>query len=189
MSEWLRRWTRNPLGSAREGSNPFGVVFPPFPRKLPPDLSFNNIREVTGLDHLKNLEDLSLFHNHIDEIKGLDGCKKLNVLSLGRNRISDLKQINYLRKFPNLRCICLEHNKICSSDSYRQHTLAYLPHLTYLDYMLVDKKQVAHIQVESDNFCPDVFSPNSPLNCWICSGLSRTGSFCCLGGPEHHDTM
>ena len=27
MSEWLRRWTRNPLGSAREGSNPFAVVF------------------------------------------------------------------------------------------------------------------------------------------------------------------
>ena len=27
MSEWLRRWTRNPLGSAREGSNPFGVGF------------------------------------------------------------------------------------------------------------------------------------------------------------------
>ena len=27
MSEWLRRWTRNPLGSARRGSNPLGVVF------------------------------------------------------------------------------------------------------------------------------------------------------------------
>ena len=27
VSEWLRRWTRNPLGSAREGSNPFGVAF------------------------------------------------------------------------------------------------------------------------------------------------------------------
>ena len=26
MSEWLRRWTRNPLGSARRGSNPLGVV-------------------------------------------------------------------------------------------------------------------------------------------------------------------
>ena len=25
VSEWLRRWTRNPLGSARKGSNPFGV--------------------------------------------------------------------------------------------------------------------------------------------------------------------
>ena len=23
--EWLRSWTRNPMGSARKGSNPFGV--------------------------------------------------------------------------------------------------------------------------------------------------------------------
>ena len=28
MSERLRRWTRNPLGSARRGSNPLGVAFP-----------------------------------------------------------------------------------------------------------------------------------------------------------------
>ena len=27
VSEWLRRWTRNPLGSARRGSNPLGVDF------------------------------------------------------------------------------------------------------------------------------------------------------------------
>ena len=27
VAEWLRRWTRNPLGSARVGSNPTGVVF------------------------------------------------------------------------------------------------------------------------------------------------------------------
>ena len=27
MSEWLRRWTRNPLGSARRGSNPLGVEY------------------------------------------------------------------------------------------------------------------------------------------------------------------
>ena len=26
VSEWLRRWTRHPLGSARRGSNPLGVV-------------------------------------------------------------------------------------------------------------------------------------------------------------------
>ena len=26
VSEWLRRWTRNPLGSARVGSNPAGVA-------------------------------------------------------------------------------------------------------------------------------------------------------------------
>ena len=27
VAEWLRRWTANPLCSAREGSNPFGVGF------------------------------------------------------------------------------------------------------------------------------------------------------------------
>lgn len=30
VAEWLRRWTRNPLGSARTGSNPVDceVIFP-----------------------------------------------------------------------------------------------------------------------------------------------------------------
>ena len=27
VSEWLRSWTRNPMGFARRGSNPLGVVF------------------------------------------------------------------------------------------------------------------------------------------------------------------
>ncbi|CAD7950959.1 unnamed protein product [Amoebophrya sp. A25] len=110
------------------------------------DLSFNNIREIQGLENLVNLEDVSLYNNHIEEISGLDNCKRLNVLSLGRNRISDLKQVNYLRRFGNLRCVCLEGNKICEADSYQQHVLAYLQHLVYLDYMLIDKKQVAQIQ-------------------------------------------
>ena len=29
MAEWLRRWTANPLGSARAGSNPADVDFLP----------------------------------------------------------------------------------------------------------------------------------------------------------------
>ena len=32
VSERLRRWTRNPLGSARRGSNPLAVAFPPIPQ-------------------------------------------------------------------------------------------------------------------------------------------------------------
>ena len=34
VSEWSRRWTRNPLGSARRGSNPLGVVLR---LRLPPN--------------------------------------------------------------------------------------------------------------------------------------------------------
>ncbi|CAE7266786.1 DRC3 [Symbiodinium sp. CCMP2456] len=111
------------------------------------DLSFNNIREIEGLDDLHELLDLSLYHNQIEEIKDrLDGCPKLNILSLGHNNMKDLKQIDYLRQFANLRCLCMEGNKVCNHDSYNQHVLAYLPHLKYLDYMLIDRKAVAQAQ-------------------------------------------
>jgi len=110
------------------------------------DLSFNNIREIENLQHLVNLTDLSLYHNQIEEIRGLDGCPNLNILSLGHNSIKDLKQIDYLRKFQNLRCVCLEGNKICQNDSYNQHVLAYLTNLKYLDYMLIDRRAVAQAQ-------------------------------------------
>jgi len=110
------------------------------------DLSFNNIREIENLDQLTSLTDLSLYHNQIEEIRGLDGCRNLNILSLGHNNIKDLKQIDYLRKFANLRCVCLEGNKICQNDSYNQHVLAYLTNLKYLDYMLIDRRAVAQAQ-------------------------------------------
>uniref|UniRef100_A0A7S2HKM0 Dynein regulatory complex subunit 3 n=1 Tax=Zooxanthella nutricula TaxID=1333877 RepID=A0A7S2HKM0_9DINO len=110
------------------------------------DLSFNNIREIEGLHDLHSLQDLSLYHNQIEEIRGLDGCPNLNILSLGHNNIKELKQIDNLRKFQNLRCVCLEGNKVCNNDSYNQHVLAYLPHLKYLDYMLIDRKAVTQAQ-------------------------------------------
>lgn len=106
------------------------------------DLSFNNIRQIEGLDGLSNLTDLSLYHNQIEEIKGLSGCPQLNILSLGHNNILELNQINNLRALKNLRCVCLEGNKVCLEDSYNQHVLAYLTDLKYLDYMLIDKKAV-----------------------------------------------
>mmetsp|Transcript_64416 Transcript_64416/g.153664 ORF Transcript_64416/g.153664 Transcript_64416/m.153664 type:complete len:573 (+) Transcript_64416:96-1814(+) len=110
------------------------------------DLSFNNIREIEGLEELSQLTDLSVYHNQIEEIKGLDGCPKLNILSLGHNQIKELKQVDYLRKFSNLRCVCLEGNAVCQQDSYNQHVLAYLTNLKYLDYMLIDRKAVAQAQ-------------------------------------------
>ena len=41
MAEWLRRWTANPMGSARVGSNPILVVLLR-PRPLPlPKVDFS----------------------------------------------------------------------------------------------------------------------------------------------------
>eukprot|EP00927_Polykrikos_kofoidii_P016932 TRINITY_DN17695_c0_g1_i2.p1 TRINITY_DN17695_c0_g1~~TRINITY_DN17695_c0_g1_i2.p1 ORF type:complete len:560 (-),score=155.00 TRINITY_DN17695_c0_g1_i2:125-1804(-) len=110
------------------------------------DLSFNNIREIEGLDKLTNLLDLSLYHNQIEEITNLDGCPNLNILSLGHNNITDIKQINYLRMFRNLRCLCLDGNKVCQHESYHQHVLAYLVDLKYLDYILIVKKDAQQAQ-------------------------------------------
>ena len=44
MSEWLRRWTRNPLGAAREGSNPFGVDISEISSSG--KISFKNLKRV-----------------------------------------------------------------------------------------------------------------------------------------------
>ncbi|CEM09070.1 unnamed protein product [Vitrella brassicaformis CCMP3155] len=107
------------------------------------DLSFNNIAKIQGLDNLCNLTDLSLYSNRITKVEGLSSCRKLNVLSLGRNHITELKQVDSLRSFSGLRCLCLEGNPICKEEHYQSHVLAFLSHLKYLDYMLVDKKKIA----------------------------------------------
>lgn len=62
-----------------------------------PDLSFNNIEAIEGLDTLVNLEDLSLFNNRISKIDSLDSLVKLQVLSLGNNQIGNIMNVSELR--------------------------------------------------------------------------------------------
>lgn len=57
------------------------------------DLSFNVITEITGLDTLRKLEDLSLYSNKITKLQGLDNCTKLNVLSIGRNELKEMDHV------------------------------------------------------------------------------------------------
>ena len=62
LSEWLRRWARNPLGSARKGLNPLGVallaryvagVWKPLPQPLRTRLkSIEVITGARGASHL-----------------------------------------------------------------------------------------------------------------------------------------
>lgn len=66
----------------------------PLNQACPPDLSFNNIEAIEGLDTLVNLEDLSLFNNRISKIDSLDALVKLQVLSLGNNHIGNLMNVS-----------------------------------------------------------------------------------------------
>jgi len=45
-----------------------------------------------------------------------------------------------------LRCVCLDKNPIENLESYRQHVLAYLDQLKYLDYTLIDPTEVQAAQ-------------------------------------------
>lgn len=66
----------------------------PLSQAHPPDLSFNNIEAIEGLDTLVNLEDLSLFNNRISKIDSLDALVKLQVLSLGNNHIGNMMNVS-----------------------------------------------------------------------------------------------
>ena len=49
MAEWLRRWTANPLGSARAGSNPVNIVLLAVAQLAErPIVVVNKIRMVPG---------------------------------------------------------------------------------------------------------------------------------------------
>jgi hypothetical protein len=113
------------------------------------DLSFNRITQISGLDTLTKLVDLSLFNNRIEAIEGLDaltGC--LQVLSLGNNRLADLEATKVLRRFSKLRAVTLAGNPMAGKDEYRPFVLSHLRTLQFLDYRLVDEAEV--VQAESD---------------------------------------
>jgi len=103
------------------------------------DLSFNNIEKIDGLGHLTKLSDLSLFNNRIEEIEGLENCKELQCLSLGNNDISSLDCVQKLRGFERLHMVNLEGNPISKQQDYKFSVLAFLPHLKYLDFALVEE--------------------------------------------------
>ncbi|XP_067937680.1 dynein regulatory complex subunit 3-like [Watersipora subatra] len=105
------------------------------------DLSFNNIDMIEGLDKLTNLRDLTLYNNRIATIENMDTLTQLHVLSLGNNDLDKLENLLYLRRFKRLRTLNLAGNPFCDSTDpdYKSYVVAFLPHLEYLDYRLIDE--------------------------------------------------
>jgi Leucine-rich repeat (LRR) protein len=51
------------------------------------DLSFNKIKQIKNVSHLKELKDLYFVQNRIQKIEGLEGLSKVRNLELAANRI------------------------------------------------------------------------------------------------------
>jgi protein phosphatase 1 regulatory subunit 7 len=80
-------------------------------RKL--DLSYNQIKEIKGLDDLApTLEELYLVENRLKKIEGLSKLTKLTLLELGGNNIREVG--NGLDTLVNLEQLWIGKNKIAS---------------------------------------------------------------------------
>lgn len=116
------------------------------------DLSFNNIKKIQGLEHLVNLTDLSLFQNHISKLEGMDNLLKLNYFSIGNNEIGSTDEMPYLQKFKNLQVLIIQGNPFTKNDSdndTRNLVIATLPQLKYLDYMMIDADTLKHVETNN----------------------------------------
>lgn len=107
------------------------------------DLSFNNIEVIEGLDSLKKLEDLTLYNNRISRIENMDTLVNLQVFSVGNNDLKELENITYLRRLKKLKTVNLSNNPFCEFENYKQYVAAFLPHLEFLDYRLLDDQTKA----------------------------------------------
>ncbi|MFX0005918.1 MAG: leucine-rich repeat domain-containing protein [Candidatus Hermodarchaeota archaeon] len=70
-----------------------------------------DIKQIKGLEKMKNLEYLDLKGNKIENIDGFDYLTNLRFLDLSKNNISDLKGLNI---FHNLRILNLSKNNLNS---------------------------------------------------------------------------
>lgn len=75
----------------------------------------NNIKElseITGLKNLEKLSSLNLENNQIKDVEELTSLKNLTHLYLSNNNIDDIINIEYLKNIPNLKYLDLCENQI-----------------------------------------------------------------------------
>lgn len=74
-----------------------------------PILSIGNLKDISGIENLTNLQYLDLSFNPISDISGLKGLSNLQYLDLSSNEISD---ISALKGLTNLQILYLSDNQI-----------------------------------------------------------------------------
>jgi len=110
------------------------------------DLSFNHIEKIEGLETLTKITDLCLTHNNIKKIEGISTLHQLEIFSCANNEITQTDELQTLRDFEKLRVVNFQNNPVQNDPEYQPVLLAFLPHLKYLDFRLVDDEKVQQAQ-------------------------------------------
>lgn len=118
------------------------------------DLSYNNIKEISGLDglfiqelalrgnqlvslsgieNLACLTTLDVAHNKITSFEPLSACKQLNYLDASDNDLPRIRELNPLSELEWLRKLIIVHNPCCNKKFYRSRVIYRIPQLIELD--------------------------------------------------------
>ncbi|KAF3846426.1 hypothetical protein F7725_003504 [Dissostichus mawsoni] len=107
--------------------------------KYEPNLSFNGIELIEGLESLQKLELLNLSDNKISVLENMETLERLTHFSIANNLLGELDIVLYLRKFKNLFNINLFGNPCSKEGDYTLFIAAFFPDLKFLDYTLLDE--------------------------------------------------
>ncbi|XP_045212207.1 leucine-rich melanocyte differentiation-associated protein-like [Mercenaria mercenaria] len=111
------------------------------------DLSFNQVKNLTGLEDFCHLQELVLDNNEIDDTTVFPRLQQLHTLTLNKNKLTDLEHLieEIKSKFPRLTYLSLLGNAACPNQlsahdkddedysRYRYKVLYNLPNLKFLD--------------------------------------------------------
>lgn len=106
------------------------------------DLSFNQIAKIEGLDPLTKITDLCLTHNMISKLENISTLENLEIFSCANNDINQTEELTQLRRFEKLRVVNFQNNPVEKDPEYHPVLLAFLKHLKYMDFRLVDDAKV-----------------------------------------------
>ena len=91
------------------------------------------LTDVSIIERMPNLEEITLSVNKIQTLKPFGKCTKLKELLLRNNNISDFIELTYLADLKDLRTLWLSDNPIAEQENYRLRVLQILPQLSKID--------------------------------------------------------
>jgi Leucine-rich repeat (LRR) protein len=94
------------------------------------------ITDISGIEWVKNLNELYLYHNQISDISSVASLTSLESLSLGDNQISD---VSLLASLSNLNYLTLNDNQISDVSS--------LASLTSLEDLFLYRNQISDVSL------------------------------------------
>ncbi|CAG2170632.1 unnamed protein product, partial [Oppiella nova] len=108
----------------------------------------SELRDVSIVRRLPNVEVLSLSINHITSLSDFAACGHLQELYLRQNKIQDINELLYLIDLQELKKLWLAENPCSEFDNYRSTVLKALPNLEYLDNIRVSPEEVVRAERE-----------------------------------------